>query len=133
MPKRAKDVMGKPIVSAATGEKLGVVADLLLDDTGHQLEGLVVQRGGTFNKTEDILPVASVQSIGPDVVVSRSNDLVEAGEWKATAIGVERRDAVGGELRRDLEAEPRRDAFDVEPRRDPIEVEPRRGDIRDRG
>lgn len=99
MSKRAKDVLGKPIVSAATGEKLGVVADLLLNDSSHQLEGLVVEHGGTFNKSEDILPLTAVQSIGPDVVVSRSDELVGTSEWKGR--GAERRPGKGDRVAAD--------------------------------
>ena len=36
MSTRVKEVLGKPVISADTGEKLGTVADLLLDDASHQ-------------------------------------------------------------------------------------------------
>lgn len=80
MSKRATDVIGKPVVSADTGRKLGTVGDLLLDDAGTELVGLVV-RHGAF-KGEDVLPSAAVHSLGADAVVTRSDDLIDGREWR---------------------------------------------------
>jgi uncharacterized protein YrrD len=80
MSKRATNVIGRPVVSAESGKKLGTVADLLLDDGGRQLLGLVVQHGPF--RHEDVLLVESVQSLGSDAVVSRSDTLVTADEWR---------------------------------------------------
>jgi uncharacterized protein YrrD len=80
MSKRATDVIGRAVVSADSGKRLGIVGDLLLDDNGRQLLGLVV-RHGAF-RGEDVLLVESVQSLGTDAVVSRSDTLVSAREWR---------------------------------------------------
>ena len=79
MSKRATDVIGRPVVSADSGKRLGTVGDLLLDDHGRQLLGLVVKHGAF--RGEDVLLVESVQSLGTDAVVSRSDALVTAREW----------------------------------------------------
>jgi uncharacterized protein YrrD len=79
MSKRATDVIGKPVVSAASGEKLGTVTDLLLDESNVALIGLVVSRG--MLKGEHVLPIAAVQTFGTDAVVSRSSELVNAKQW----------------------------------------------------
>ena len=76
---RATDVIGRPIVSAASGKKLGVVGDLLLDQSGALL-GLAVKHGAL--RSEDVLPMESVQSLGTDAVLSKSDDLIDAREWK---------------------------------------------------
>ena len=57
---RATDVIGKPVVSADTGRKLGTVGDLLLDDSGRALVGLVVRHGAL--RREEILNADQVQS-----------------------------------------------------------------------
>jgi uncharacterized protein YrrD len=75
-----RDVVGKPVISADTGEKLGTVADLLLDDASHALVGVVVAHG--VLKHEEILPASSVHSFGSDAVVSRSAELIGAKEWR---------------------------------------------------
>jgi uncharacterized protein YrrD len=82
MPRRVKDVLGKPVISADTGEKLGTVVDLLLDDASHALVGVVVGHG--VLKHEEILPASSVHSFGFDAVVSRSAELIGAKEWRET-------------------------------------------------
>jgi uncharacterized protein YrrD len=68
------------VISADTGEKLGTVADLLLDDASHALVGVVVSHG--VLKHEEILPASSVHSFGSDAVVSRSAELIGAKEWR---------------------------------------------------
>jgi uncharacterized protein YrrD len=85
MSKRVKDVLGKPVISADTGERLGTVADLLLDDASHQLVGVVVAHG--VLKHEHVLPASSVHSLGSDAVVSRSAQLIGAKEWRETHNG----------------------------------------------
>lgn len=80
MAQRATDLIGKPVVSADGGEKLGTVSDLLLDDNANHLVGLVVKRGMLHG--EDVLPAAAVQTLGRDAIVSRSNELVPAKEWR---------------------------------------------------
>jgi sporulation protein YlmC with PRC-barrel domain len=81
MAQRASDLIGKSVVSADTGERLGTVSDILLDETDHRLVGLVVQRG--MMKSEHVLPSASVQTYGRDAVVSRNaQDLITAKEWQ---------------------------------------------------
>jgi uncharacterized protein YrrD len=80
MSKRATDVIGRPIVSADTGKKLGTVGDLLLNDNGRELVGLTVRHGAL--RSEDVLPIESVQSLGSDAVVSRSDHLIGAREWR---------------------------------------------------
>jgi uncharacterized protein YrrD len=80
MYRRATDVIGRPVVSAASGKRLGVVGDLLLDERGHALLGLAVKHGAL--RGEDVLPIESVQSLGTDAVVSRTDDLVAARDWR---------------------------------------------------
>jgi sporulation protein YlmC with PRC-barrel domain len=80
MSKRATDVIGKPLMSAASGEKMGTVTDLLLDESNVALIGLVVSRG--MLKGEHVLPISAVQTFGTDAVVSRSSELVNAKQWR---------------------------------------------------
>jgi uncharacterized protein YrrD len=81
MTQRASQLMGKSVVSADTGEKLGAVSDVLLDDTDQRQVGLVVRRG--LMKSESVLPASAVQTFGRDAVVSRTGqDLVSAKEWQ---------------------------------------------------
>jgi len=81
MNRRATSLIGKPVVSANTGEKLGSVSDLLFDDGNRQLVGLVVQHG--MLRSEEVLPAGDVQTFGRDAVVSRTGAaLISAKEWR---------------------------------------------------
>jgi uncharacterized protein YrrD len=80
MTKRVSELIGKPVLSADGGERLGTVSDLLLQDDTHQLVGIVVTHG--VLRKEQVLPASAVQSFGPDAVVSRSAELVGAKEWR---------------------------------------------------
>src|SRR4051812_23418685 len=82
MAQRVSELIGKVVVSANNGEKLGTVTDVLLDEIDHHLVGLVVRRGGLM-KSEHVLPSAAVQTFGRDTVVSRTgDDLVGARDWR---------------------------------------------------
>jgi uncharacterized protein YrrD len=80
MSKRVTRVIGKPVVSALTGERLGTVADLLLDDTGTAVVGFVLRDG--WLKGETVLPASALQTLGRDAIVSRSSELIGAKEWR---------------------------------------------------
>ena len=80
MSRRASDVIGKPVVSADSGRKLGTVGDLLLDEAGLGVVGLVVKHGAL--RGEDVLPASAVHSLGPDAVVSRTDELIDGREWR---------------------------------------------------
>jgi uncharacterized protein YrrD len=79
MTKRATDVIGKPVVAADSGRKLGTVEDLLLDDDTTAVRGVLVSHG--FLKKSHILPAEAIQSLGRDAVVSRSSELIDARDW----------------------------------------------------
>jgi uncharacterized protein YrrD len=80
MAKRATNVIGRPVVSADTGRKLGTVGDVLIDDAGREVVGLVVRHGRLGG--EDVLPAAAVHSLGPDAIVSRTDELIDGREWR---------------------------------------------------
>jgi uncharacterized protein YrrD len=82
---RVSDVLGKPVVSAATGEKVGKVADVLLDPAVTRIVGLVVS-GGLFSG-EHVLAYEDVQTVGRDAVIARSTDgSISAKEWRKQAV-----------------------------------------------
>jgi len=82
MAQRVTELLGKVVVSADNGEKLGTVSDVLLDEADHHMVGLVVRRG--LMKSDHVLPSEGVQTFGRDAVVSRTAaDLVSAKEWRA--------------------------------------------------
>jgi len=81
MIQRASQVIGKSVMAADNGEKLGTVADLLFDDGNRQLIGLVIRQG--LLHSEQVLPADGVQAFGRDAVVSTSRAaLITARDWR---------------------------------------------------
>jgi uncharacterized protein YrrD len=84
MPK-VSGLVGKSIVSADTGERIGTVSDVLLDPQALRVLGLVVA-GGVL-RSEQVLPYTDVQTLGTDVVLARSGSgVVDRKEWHQQAI-----------------------------------------------
>jgi uncharacterized protein YrrD len=81
MIQRASQVIGKSVMAADNGEKLGTVADVLFDDGNRQLIGLVVRQG--LLSSEHVMPADAVQAFGRDAVVSASRAaLISARDWR---------------------------------------------------
>ena len=81
MIQKASQVIGKSVMAADNGEKLGTVADLLFDDGTRQLIGLVVGQG--LLHSEQVLPADAVRAFGRDAVVSASRTaLISARDWR---------------------------------------------------
>jgi uncharacterized protein YrrD len=81
MIQRASQVIGKSVMAADNGEKLGTVADLLFDDTNRQLIGLVINQG--LLHSEQVLLADAVQAFGRDAVVSSSRTaMISARDWR---------------------------------------------------
>ena len=80
---RVSEYLGKSIVSADTGEKIGTVSDVLVDAQAGQIVGVVV--GGGLLASEHVLPYSEVQVMGGDAVVAKSGQhIVGAREWHET-------------------------------------------------
>jgi sporulation protein YlmC with PRC-barrel domain len=70
---RANDLRGRAVVELDAAEKLGEVADVLLDLDARRLGGLVVSLSTSFiaNRHPFFLPCAAIHAIGPDAVTTR--------------------------------------------------------------
>lgn len=82
---KVTELIGKSIVSGNSGERLGKVADVLLDADSHRVVGLVVA-GGVLS-AEQVLPYGEVQTLGTDAVIARSaTGLITARDWHAQPV-----------------------------------------------
>lgn len=82
---KVSELVGKAIVSSDNGERLGRVADVLLDTQSNRVLGLVIA-GGAFG-SEQVLPFADVQTLGADAVVARtSKGVLAAKQWRQQGI-----------------------------------------------
>ena len=86
---KVSELVGKSIVSAESGEQLGKVADMLLDQQSQRVLAIVIE-GGLFS-SEHVLPLSDVQTLGKDAVVARSGTgVVGAKDWRQRTIEVVR-------------------------------------------
>lgn len=77
---KGRDILGKPVVSYQTGERLDTVKDLVFDQNNNQLLGLLLEEPGWLSSAKVIL-LKNVQAIGPDAVIVPSKDsIVNANE-----------------------------------------------------
>jgi uncharacterized protein YrrD len=82
--RRVSEYVGKPIVSADTGEKVGTVADVLVDAHAARIIGVII--GGGILSSEHVLPYSDVQTLGSDAVVARSREhVMSARAWHESA------------------------------------------------
>jgi uncharacterized protein YrrD len=92
---RFSELIGKPIVSADSGEKLGNISDLLVDEGGVQLVGLVL--GGGLLGKDHVLPFRDIQTLGGDVVVARTGSgVMGARQWRETGTDAIRSSTLNG-------------------------------------
>ncbi|HUP73532.1 MAG TPA: PRC-barrel domain-containing protein [Acidimicrobiales bacterium] len=67
---RARDVMGLPVVSIASGEDVAEIRDVVYDGEAHRLVGFTLNKRGTFaGRLKNVLAARSVTAIGPDAVM----------------------------------------------------------------
>lgn len=73
--RKGTDVLNKPIVAFETGEVFGRVKDLLFDQHKNVLIAFLLEEGSWFN-TPQVLPLAAVQAIGADAIITGKTDTV---------------------------------------------------------
>lgn len=82
---RVSEIIGKPIVSAETGDRLGSVSDALVEEGSINVVALVV--GGGLLAKERVLPFRDIQTLGGDTVLARTDSGVRSPkEWHRTGV-----------------------------------------------
>jgi uncharacterized protein YrrD len=74
---RIEELKDKPVLSIASGTKLGAVHDFLLDDSYLQIAALVIGGGGLFGGHKQAVAYSSIHGIGPDAVMVRGLSTVQ--------------------------------------------------------
>ncbi len=76
---KASDLLGRSVVSREGGRELGRVKDLVVDDSGHRVLGLVVAEG--MLRGAKVADWRAVQAVGPDsVVLDSARSVVSAAD-----------------------------------------------------
>ena len=78
----AADIKGRPVISVATGARLGRVDEVLLDPTSLALAAFRVTAAGQ----QALIPFAQVQSLGGDAVMVPGDDVAQ---WATTSNAAE--------------------------------------------
>ena len=79
---RITEMLGKPVVSADTGEKAGHVEEVLLDASHHHAVGVLVSDGVLSHQR--VLPFGDVQTVGADTLIVRTvSTICDATAWIA--------------------------------------------------
>ncbi len=66
--RKGKDIIGKPVVSYDSGEKVDTIVDLIFDQNDNCLLGFLIDEGGWFSNAK-VLPLNLVKAIGLDAVI----------------------------------------------------------------
>jgi uncharacterized protein YrrD len=86
---RTSDLIGKAIMSADRGERLGTVSDVLIDSARGRAAALIVREG--LLKRERVLPFDGVQVFGPDAVIVRPDaGALDSAVWKQRGVTARR-------------------------------------------
>jgi uncharacterized protein YrrD len=72
-----EELKERPVMSVASGTKLGAVHDFLLDDSYLQIAAIVIGGGGLFGGHKRAVAYSSIHGIGPDAVMVNGLDAVQ--------------------------------------------------------
>lgn len=76
---RGREIIGLPVFHSGTGKRLGEVKDVILDEHGRRVEGLILEWGGWFHRPR-VVPIEAIHSIGPDAIVTDREPSAEIPE-----------------------------------------------------
>jgi uncharacterized protein YrrD len=92
---RVSQIIGKTVVSAETGDRLGSVADALLEDGGRRVVGLVLASG--LLAKQHVMPFDNIKTLGGDAVLVRTEaGMVGPREWRRSGVKATRSSELRG-------------------------------------
>lgn len=93
---KGSDIIGLPVVTFDSGEKIEKVTDVVFDHSAGQVIAFLVDEGGWFSSAR-VVPFEALQTVGPDaVIVPARSAVVEAGRLPAVAQILERDNVLKG-------------------------------------
>lgn len=72
-----KEVQGRPVVTIATGEKIGEVDDVVVDGQDRRVAAFRVSSGGFLSRQHHYLPFGAIKTIGDDAVMIQTADALQ--------------------------------------------------------
>ena len=93
---KGSDIIGLPVVTFDSGEKIEKVTDVVFDHSTNQVLAFLVDEGGWFSSAR-VVPFEELQTVGPDaLIVPVKSAVVEAGRVPAVAKILERDNVLKG-------------------------------------
>ncbi len=77
MLEKAKDTIGKKIITLSDGKELDKVRDVVYDPRENKVRALLVDEGGWFSEAKVVL-INDVRSIGPDAVMVQDENAIKS-------------------------------------------------------
>lgn len=74
--RRARDIVGLPVLNLKTGDQVGWVQDVVFDDQGHQVSGIILEGGHLFHPNQG-LPSNLIVAVGKDALTVSDNEVQE--------------------------------------------------------
>lgn len=92
---RVSDLIGKTVLSAESGDRLGSVSDALLEEGGGRVVGLVL--GSGVLAKEHVMPFENVQTLGGDAVLARTDaGIIGPRQWHKSGVKTTRSSELRG-------------------------------------
>ena len=91
-----KDLLDKPVISVADGQRLGTVKDLYLDRSLTRVEGLHLGSDGLLKRVPNFIAVDALVTLGVDAVLVEHGEVVRAGDVDERWQGWLRREKLKG-------------------------------------
>ena len=93
---KGSDIIGLPVVTFDSGEKIEKVTDVVFDHSTNQVLAFLVDEGGWFSSAR-VVPFEALQTVGSDaLIVPVKSAVVEAGRVPAVAKILERDNVLKG-------------------------------------
>ncbi|WP_295614327.1 PRC-barrel domain-containing protein [Chamaesiphon sp. GL140_3_metabinner_50] len=73
--RKGKDIIGKPIITYDSGQKVANIVDLIFNQNDNRLLGLLISESGWFSSAK-VLPLYLVKAIGVDAIIIPSRDTI---------------------------------------------------------
>src|SRR5687768_15444027 len=94
--RKGSQVIGTPVISYDTGEKVDKVQDVIFDQHGNTVLALLVDEGGWFSKAR-VVRWEDVQALGPDaVIIAQKGQIVSAEDVPVVKEILERNNVTKG-------------------------------------
>src|SRR3954451_24867753 len=77
--RKGSQVIGKPVVTFDSGERVDTVKDVLFDQETNRIVGLLVDEGGFFSKAR-VVRWQDVEALGPDAVIIHTRGMLMSAE-----------------------------------------------------